>query len=70
MAVTPAAAAAAAAVVFKYRNEMHVPRMQSDRLEEEEEEEEENFLPSSYHASIEAFGHGPGGDDVVHDPFG
>ena len=65
MAVTPAAAAAA--VVFKYRNEMHVPRMQSDRLEEEEED---NFLPSSYHASIEAFGHGPGGDDVVHDPFG
>ena len=23
-----------------------------------------------YHASVEAFGHGPGGDDVIHDSFG
>ena len=22
-----------------------------------------------YHASVESFGHGPGGDDVVHDPL-
>lgn len=26
-------------------------------------------LLSSYHARIEPFGHGPGGDDIVHDPF-
>ena len=24
----------------------------------------------AYHAGIEAFGHGPGGDDVVHDALG
>lgn len=28
------------------------------------------MLTVVYHASIQSFGHGPGGDDVIHDPFG